>query len=124
MGAYRRYSRETVERIRTIKRLQSLGFSLEEIGRLLATDELSCEQVQALLREKIARLARQVGQLRAHMRFLQQGLAQCERQTGCESCLFRDYVVHGKVPEGLEIADGLLCAMQAASASGEEPEAS
>ena len=36
---YRRYSLETVKRVRFIKRAQTLGFTLEEITGLLRLDE-------------------------------------------------------------------------------------
>ena len=37
LGGYRRYSSETVKRVRFIKRAQTLGFTLEEISGMIGT---------------------------------------------------------------------------------------
>ena len=66
VGAYRRYDASHVARIRFIKRAQDLGFTLEEIGSLLAledgTDRRSIQKIAAArleqVRERIADLRR------------------------------------------------------------------
>lgn len=82
-GGIRRYDIRDVERIRFIKRAQSAGFTLAEIGELIALDagedrprarELAAARIKALdakiaeLREAraaLARLARECGEDRA-----------------------------------------------------------
>lgn len=56
-GGYRLYPRETIGRLRFIRRAQELGFTLSEIARLLelrAEDEAACEAVEARARRKLA----------------------------------------------------------------------
>jgi len=56
-GGFRLFAPEAVERVLFIKQAQDLGFSLAEIGELLATggaDE--CRKVRDLLRTKLGEL--------------------------------------------------------------------
>ena len=82
-GGIRRYDIRDVERIRFIKRAQSAGFTLAEIGELIALDagedrprarELAAARIKALdakmaelrdARAALARLARECGEDRA-----------------------------------------------------------
>ncbi len=65
-SGYRQYPRDTVRRIRFIKRAQELGFTLEEISELLAlrvAPETNCEAVEARARHAIARIDARVEEL-------------------------------------------------------------
>ena len=82
-GGIRRYGPADIERLRFIKRAQAAGFTLAEIGELIALDagndrararELAATRVAALdasivemkeARESLARLARECGEDRA-----------------------------------------------------------
>src|SRR5207253_873657 len=55
-GRFRLYTADAIERIRFIRQMQGLGFSLREIGELIelrARKVESCKSVQQLLREKL-----------------------------------------------------------------------
>lgn len=52
-NGYRHYPDETMNRIRFIKRAQELGFTLEEVSRLLSLEDLPCSEVQGLAENKL-----------------------------------------------------------------------
>ena len=51
---YRLYPKETVDRIRFIKRAQELGFTLKEIESLLSLNSECCSKVEALAKQRLA----------------------------------------------------------------------
>lgn len=65
-NGYRYYAPEAVHQVQFIKRAQSLGFSLEDIGSVLSVHKkgnVPCELVQSLLQEKIERLEAQIREM-------------------------------------------------------------
>lgn len=55
-GRFRQYGAHDLERIRFIRRMQALGFSLKEIGELVdlrGRKAEACESVRKLLQEKL-----------------------------------------------------------------------
>ncbi|MUL37037.1 heavy metal-responsive transcriptional regulator [Gloeocapsopsis dulcis] len=65
-GGFRQFSVEVLTRLSFIKRAQSLGLSLEEIGEILNVHdhgELPCGEVKEKLVEKVAQIDHQVKQL-------------------------------------------------------------
>lgn len=63
---YRRYTDSTVEELRFIKKAQSLGFSLEEIGEILKLSragDTPCSYVLDLSRRHLAAVEQRIGQL-------------------------------------------------------------
>jgi DNA-binding transcriptional MerR regulator len=55
-GRFRLYTQDTVERIRFIRQMRGLGFSLREVGELIAlrTHKVdACEAVKELLKAKL-----------------------------------------------------------------------
>jgi MerR family mercuric resistance operon transcriptional regulator len=63
-GAVRRYGVEDVRRLRFIRRAQSAGFTLEEIGELLALDRTDDRpRVRQLATERIAALDARIAEL-------------------------------------------------------------
>lgn len=65
-GGYRQFDESVLARLAFIKRSQSLGLSLQEIGELLQVydrGELPCHDVQAKLEHKIAEIDEQIEQL-------------------------------------------------------------
>ena len=83
-AGYRRYLPETVRRVRFIRRAKDLGFSLKEIGQLLAlrvAPETTCAEVRALARSKISNIETRIGDLQRIQRVLER-LARTCRGTG------------------------------------------
>ncbi|MEL6815250.1 MAG: heavy metal-responsive transcriptional regulator [Cyanobacteria bacterium J06598_3] len=62
-NGYRYYAPSAVKQVRFIKKAQSLGFSLGDVGQVLTVHQkgdVPCELVQSLLQEKIEQLERQI----------------------------------------------------------------
>ncbi len=81
-NGYRLYRPEDLERVEFIKRVQSLGLSLEEIREVMELKyggNSPCQHVRDLLREKLEAVDRQIGRLGAFRRELAQSLQACER---------------------------------------------
>jgi MerR family transcriptional regulator, copper efflux regulator len=65
-GHFRLFHPDTVTRLSFVKRLQSLGLSLQEIGECLAVydhGDLPCGDVKSKLEEQVAQIDRQVAEL-------------------------------------------------------------
>ncbi len=86
-AGYRQFPPDTAERLRFIKRAQELGFSLEEVGELLA---LRMEQgknranVRARAEAKIAEIEGKMETLAAMKRTLRGLVDQCEQCRSAE----------------------------------------
>ena len=96
-SGYRVFTAEHVERAALIKKMQALGFSLEEIRGMLElkfTDERSeckpdraqpsrdghsCQHVRNGLREKLKAIDRQIEHLKEFRNDVEQALKNCER---------------------------------------------
>jgi DNA-binding transcriptional MerR regulator len=66
-NGYRSYPRETVERVRLVRRALAIGFTLDEIGRIFRDREAGsppCRQVRAMAGEKLADLERRIEEMR------------------------------------------------------------
>ena len=74
---YRAYPKATLARVIFIKRAQELGFTLEEIGNLLALGESHCEEVQGLTEGKLAEVRTKINDLHRLEQVLEQLLIQC-----------------------------------------------
>lgn len=65
-GAVRRYGAEDLRRLRFIRRAQSAGFTLEEIGELIALDRTDDRsRVRQLASERVAALDSRIAELQA-----------------------------------------------------------
>jgi MerR family mercuric resistance operon transcriptional regulator len=86
-GSVRRYSEETVARLRFIKRAQELGFTLAEIRRLLALgDPQSCAKARALAADKLSLVRSRIADLE-RMRFVLESLIErCDAVRGRVAC--------------------------------------
>ncbi|MEN9205707.1 MAG: heavy metal-responsive transcriptional regulator [Thermostichales cyanobacterium DRC_bins_46] len=65
-GGFRIFAPEVLQRLAFIRRAQSLGMSLEEIGHVLAIRDQGsppCEAIQELLLHKVAQIDRQIAEL-------------------------------------------------------------
>jgi MerR family copper efflux transcriptional regulator len=88
-GGFRRYPAATVERVRFIRQAQSLGFSLKEIGELLALKaepSADCGDIRARALAKRQAVDRKIEQL-AHIRAaLDTLIAACPGRGALWSC--------------------------------------
>src|SRR5215471_3445157 len=81
-GGYRMFTREHLDRVELIKKMQALGFSLDQIRRMLElkfTHGHSCQHVRDGLRQKLEAIDRQIEDLRAFRNEVAQALKLCER---------------------------------------------
>ena len=65
-AGYRRYTPETVKRVELIQRALVIGFSLEELGEVLAERDRGgapCRKVLGLVKERLAALEQRLGEL-------------------------------------------------------------
>ena len=82
-AGYRQYPPEAADRVRLVRRAMALGFSLEELSKILAVRDrggIPCRQVQALALQKLAELDRQINDLVALRGHMQKIVAEWERR--------------------------------------------
>jgi MerR family mercuric resistance operon transcriptional regulator len=87
-NGYRDYGNDHVNRLRFIVRGRDLGFSLEEIRRLVAlsaSSELSCTEVDRLARQQLEAVNKRISELRRMARQLKHTIDSCMRQS-CGEC--------------------------------------
>ena len=80
-AGYRQYPPETADRVRLVRRAMALGFSLEELSKVLTARDRGgapCRQVHALALEKLAKLDRQIDDLVALRGHMQEIVAEWE----------------------------------------------
>jgi MerR family transcriptional regulator, mercuric resistance operon regulatory protein len=86
-GSVRRYSDETVARLRFIKRAQELGFTLAEIRRLLALgDPQSCGKARALAADKLSVVRARIADLERMRTVLESLVERCDAARGKVAC--------------------------------------
>ncbi len=81
-SGYRAYSEEVLERIAFIKRAQALGFSLEEIRRVIEDARLGqspCDEVREIVRRRLEELDERMREMRRYRNELAETLAEWER---------------------------------------------
>lgn len=80
-SGYRQYSAKDLERLRFIKRARDLGFSLEEVGKLLALwqdQQRSSADVKALAEQHIRELTEKIAQMTALRDTLEHLASHCQ----------------------------------------------
>jgi len=88
-SGYRTYTAATVERIRLARRLQQLGFTLDEvIDALHATDRggVTCQSERWRLEHVLARIDAKITELQAARRQVQDVMSACDNGT----CVFSE----------------------------------
>lgn len=83
---YRVYPPETVDRIKFIKRAQTLGFSLQEIAELLDLGDGHCADVRVRAEEKRAHIDRQITDLKNLRTTLGDLIKTCRAGSGQAHC--------------------------------------
>jgi DNA-binding transcriptional MerR regulator len=84
-AGYRQYPPEAVDRVRLVRRAIAIGFTLDELARILHVRDhggAPCRQVHALAIEKLAQLDRQISDLAALRGQLQSIVAQWGERLG------------------------------------------
>lgn len=79
-AGYRKFNEEAAERIHFIKSAQGMGFTLDEIKELLnlaEDDGANCSDICKFAREKIGDLEKQIRQMRAFKRELEDLVTAC-----------------------------------------------
>ena len=86
-GGYRQYSLETVKRVRSIKRAQTLGFTLEEIGGLLELDERkACLETREFAAQKLTLIEEKISDLSRIKKALSRLVRACDVSSVGEPC--------------------------------------
>ena len=88
-GRYRVYPAEAVQRVRFIRRVQELGFTLAEVEVLLHLAEGgpdSCEKARAVATDKITDLRRRIADLQSLLSALTRLVATCELPQAQRDC--------------------------------------
>jgi MerR family transcriptional regulator, mercuric resistance operon regulatory protein len=87
VGGYRRYSLETVKRVRFIKRAQTLGFTLEEISGLLDLDEReACLETREIAVQKLTSIEEKLSDLSRMKKALSRLVRACNTSSVGEPC--------------------------------------
>ena len=89
-GGYRQYGREHLERLAFIRRARALGFSLDDVRRLLQlADERRrpCAEARAVAAMHLADVNAKIADLRRMARVLRETVGRCETGTGSECAL-------------------------------------
>jgi MerR family transcriptional regulator, mercuric resistance operon regulatory protein len=78
LAGFRPYSEEDIQRLRFIKRAQTLGFTLEEIANLLKlNDGLHCGEARELAAKKLALIEDRIADLQAMRKTLKELIQEC-----------------------------------------------
>ncbi|MBV1859053.1 MAG: MerR family transcriptional regulator [Nannocystaceae bacterium] len=80
-SGYRIFSEKTVERIRFVKQLQTLGFSLDEVAdvlKMLDAGTATCENQQPRMAAVLARVDAEIAQLQTTRRRIADVLQTCQ----------------------------------------------
>jgi DNA-binding transcriptional MerR regulator len=81
-NGYRLYGEEVLERLAFIKRAQALGFSLDEIGRVIAEKRAGrtpCAEVREIVRRRLRELDERMAQMRRYRREVAAALAEWDK---------------------------------------------
>jgi len=88
-SGYREYNLNAVRQVRFIRRAQDLGFTLEEIGDLLALwpDSVkSCAAVERRASATLARIEQKISDLRRMRDALSQYVVACQHRESLQEC--------------------------------------
>ena len=84
-GGYRRYPKDAVARVRLIQRALVIGFSLDELARVLkerAAGGAPCSKVRGLVQDRLVALNQQLADLKALKRDLHALLGEWDAKLG------------------------------------------
>lgn len=81
-SGYRMYTRAVLDRLAFIRQAQTLGFSLEEIRRIVAdarAGQSPCDEVRDIVRRRLDELDERMREMRRHRKELADTLAEWDR---------------------------------------------
>ncbi len=82
-GGYRLYDAEALDTLEFIKRAQTLGFTLEEIKRIIAesrSGQSPCDEVREIVRQRLAELDERLEQMQRYREALAHTLNQWDKR--------------------------------------------
>jgi MerR family mercuric resistance operon transcriptional regulator len=85
----RHYPEQALTTLQYVKRTQGLGFSLAEIGELLALrsdPDAFCEEGRQVVEQKLEAIERKISELKAIRRELKRGMKACHDSGGGSHC--------------------------------------
>ena len=86
-GSVRRYGAATVSRLRFIKRAQQLGFTLEEVAKLLLLEDgQDCGATRALAQQKLEVIRARIADLNRMRRTLEHLVQECHQGKRRRAC--------------------------------------
>jgi DNA-binding transcriptional MerR regulator len=88
-AGYRRYTDDTVEELRFIRKAQAIGFSLDEIREILQlsrSGETPCGHVMTLAHQHLAAVEERIRRLRKFREELAADLGKWEKQKAATTC--------------------------------------
>lgn len=95
-GSIRRYGTQAVARLRFIKRAQQLGFSLDEVKKLLLLEDgQDCAATRKLAERKLAVIRQRISDLQRMGRMLDALIAECCKGKRPRSCPIITTLSHG-----------------------------
>ncbi|MEC4718293.1 Hg(II)-responsive transcriptional regulator [Noviherbaspirillum sp. CPCC 100848] len=95
LGGFRYYDAGTIERVRFIKRAQTLGFSLEEVHGLLALQQTNaCKQTHDAAVLKLQLVEERIKDLSRIRKTLKKLVQQCETGPNTVSCPIIESLSH------------------------------
>lgn len=85
---YRLYNEESLERLKFIRAAQSIGFTLDDVRKLLGENSKvpCCGDVQELIEDRLAEIAAKIKELRHVQRVLNASLAKCKTSNPRKRC--------------------------------------
>jgi MerR family mercuric resistance operon transcriptional regulator len=86
LSGYRVYSEDTISRLHFIQRAKELGFSLDEISRLLALGDGSCIATKELASHKLEIIKSKLQDLQSMASTLEQLIQSCESNPDYQGC--------------------------------------
>jgi MerR family mercuric resistance operon transcriptional regulator len=95
-AGYRIYSDDDVKRVKFIKRLQDLGFSLSEIYKLLGVvdnDNVRCQGMYEFVSKKEKEIQKQIADLKRTESMLQDLKNRCPDQKAINQCPIIEWLV-------------------------------
>lgn len=105
-SGYRRYSEQTIEELRFIKKAQALGFSLAEVADIFdlsRSSRVPCAQVLSLGHQHLAAVDERIRQLRAFRDQLASELAKWDQQKAGVTCDGLCQFIADSVPEVTDV---------------------